>query len=86
MTTMWKHSPSAARSMLSRLGMSNPIVLAPMAGCCTPALVAAVSNAGGAQAQQQQQQPWRKQLVGTLRLLGNWLKNRGIVSQDIAAA
>lgn len=27
--------------------MSNPIVLAPMAGCCTPALVAAVSNAGG---------------------------------------
>jgi nitronate monooxygenase len=30
-----------------RLGLHNPIVLAPMAGVSTPKLVAAVSNAGG---------------------------------------
>ncbi|WP_240738156.1 NAD(P)H-dependent flavin oxidoreductase [Deinococcus fonticola] len=35
-------------SLMERLGLRNPIVLAPMAGgASTPALVAAVSNAGG---------------------------------------
>jgi hypothetical protein len=28
------------------LGMTHPVVLAPMAVCCTPALVAGVSNVG----------------------------------------
>jgi nitronate monooxygenase len=32
---------------LKRLGVAQPLVLAPMAGASTPALVAAVSNAGG---------------------------------------
>lgn len=43
---MWKHTPAASKSLLSTLGMQHPIVLAPMAGVCTPALTAAVSNAG----------------------------------------
>lgn len=34
-------------SFLSRLGMSTPIIQAPMAGVSTPALAAAVTNAGG---------------------------------------
>jgi nitronate monooxygenase len=34
-------------SLLERLGMAHPIVQAPMAGVSTPALAAAVSNAGG---------------------------------------
>ncbi len=33
--------------LLSRLGMAHPIIQAPMAGTSTPALAAAVSNAGG---------------------------------------
>jgi nitronate monooxygenase len=36
-----------ARALLQRLGIDKPIVLAPMAGVGTPALAAAVSNAGG---------------------------------------
>ncbi len=36
-----------ARALLRRLGIDKPIVLAPMAGVGTPALAAAVSNAGG---------------------------------------
>lgn len=35
------------RTLLARLGITNPIILAPMAGTGTPALAAAVSNAGG---------------------------------------
>jgi nitronate monooxygenase len=35
------------RGLLDLLGIDVPIVLAPMAGACTPELVAAVSNAGG---------------------------------------
>jgi nitronate monooxygenase len=38
---------SAANGLLARLGMSTPIIQAPMAGVSTPALAAAVSNAGG---------------------------------------
>jgi nitronate monooxygenase len=38
---------SAHNDLLSRLGMTVPIVLAPMAGVSTPDLVATVSNAGG---------------------------------------
>lgn len=34
-------------SLLTRLGMTCPIIQAPMAGVATPALAAAVSNAGG---------------------------------------
>jgi nitronate monooxygenase len=37
----------AHNDLLSRLGMTVPIVLAPMAGVSTPDLVATVSNAGG---------------------------------------
>lgn len=33
--------------LLSRLGMEHPIIQAPMAGTATPAMAAAVSNAGG---------------------------------------
>jgi len=33
--------------MLNRLGVTLPIVQAPMAGVSTPAMAAAVSNAGG---------------------------------------
>src|SRR3954469_7466832 len=33
--------------LLQRLGLTTPIILAPMAGITTPALAAAVSNAGG---------------------------------------
>jgi nitronate monooxygenase len=36
-----------ARALLSRLGVAHPIIQAPMAGADTPALAAAVSNAGG---------------------------------------
>jgi nitronate monooxygenase len=36
-----------ATQFLSRLNLQHPIVLAPMAGVVTPALAAAVSNAGG---------------------------------------
>ncbi|MDN4571933.1 nitronate monooxygenase [Pandoraea cepalis] len=35
------------RALIERLGLSTPIVQAPMAGTSTPALAAAVSNAGG---------------------------------------
>ncbi|WP_420991696.1 NAD(P)H-dependent flavin oxidoreductase [Cupriavidus sp. 30B13] len=35
------------RSLLSRLGLAVPLIQAPMAGINTPALAAAVSNAGG---------------------------------------
>ncbi|MCP3022722.1 NAD(P)H-dependent flavin oxidoreductase [Cupriavidus basilensis] len=35
------------RTLLSRLGLATPIIQAPMAGVSTPALAAAVSNAGG---------------------------------------
>lgn len=38
---------SAENGLLARLGMSTPIIQAPMAGVSTPALAAAVSNAGG---------------------------------------
>lgn len=34
-------------ALLSRLGIDTPIIQAPMAGVTTPALAAAVSNAGG---------------------------------------
>src|SRR5437868_10256005 len=34
-------------SLLARIGMTTPIVQAPMAGVSTPAMAAAVSNAGG---------------------------------------
>ena len=34
-------------TLLDRLGLALPIVQAPMAGTATPALAAAVSNAGG---------------------------------------
>src|SRR5580692_7052296 len=34
-------------SLLKRLGLELPIIQAPMAGTSTPALAAAVSNAGG---------------------------------------
>ncbi len=34
-------------TLLSLLGIDTPIVQAPMAGVTTPALAAAVSNAGG---------------------------------------
>ena len=38
----------ATNSFLSKLGMENPIILAPLGGGpCTPELVACVSNAGG---------------------------------------
>ncbi|MBV7483972.1 nitronate monooxygenase family protein [Bordetella sp. BOR01] len=36
-----------ARPLMARLGLSTPIIQAPMAGVSTPALAAAVSNAGG---------------------------------------
>ncbi len=38
---------SASHPFLARLGISHPIIQAPMAGTATPALAAAVSNAGG---------------------------------------
>lgn len=38
---------SASRPFLARLGLSLPIIQAPMAGVSTPQLAAAVSNAGG---------------------------------------
>jgi nitronate monooxygenase len=38
---------SASSDFLDRLGIAHPIVQAPMAGVSTPALAAAVSNAGG---------------------------------------
>ncbi len=38
---------SESTSLLSLLGISKPIIQAPMAGVSTPALAAAVSNAGG---------------------------------------
>ncbi|HVE06269.1 MAG TPA: nitronate monooxygenase [Paraburkholderia sp.] len=40
-------SRSANQSLLKLLGISKPIIQAPMAGVSTPALAAAVSNAGG---------------------------------------
>ncbi|MBP0590894.1 nitronate monooxygenase [Paraburkholderia sp. LEh10] len=40
-------NPSEGRRLLSLLGISKPIIQAPMAGVSTPALAAAVSNAGG---------------------------------------
>ncbi|VVE20157.1 Putative monooxygenase [Pandoraea cepalis] len=40
-------SQSRHRALIERLGLSTPIVQAPMAGTSTPALAAAVSNAGG---------------------------------------
>ncbi|MFC4278182.1 NAD(P)H-dependent flavin oxidoreductase [Achromobacter aloeverae] len=40
-------SNSAGASLAARLGLSAPIIQAPMAGTGTPALAAAVSNAGG---------------------------------------
>ena len=45
---MPSQSPSAvAPDLIARLGLSLPIIQAPMAGVSTPALAAAVSNAGG---------------------------------------
>ncbi|MFX5595324.1 nitronate monooxygenase, partial [Acinetobacter baumannii] len=42
------HQPTDRRATLLRtLGIRAPIVQAPMAGVSTPALAAAVSNAGG---------------------------------------
>lgn len=38
---------STSNPLLSRLGLQHPVVQAPMAGTSTPALAAAVSNAGG---------------------------------------
>ncbi|WP_341248769.1 nitronate monooxygenase family protein [Cupriavidus pauculus] len=40
-------STQSLPSFLSRLGISTPIIQAPMAGVSTPALAAAVTNAGG---------------------------------------
>lgn len=40
------HQPDG-RALLRRLGIQQPIIQAPMAGVSTPALAAAVSNAGG---------------------------------------
>ncbi|OZI34894.1 nitronate monooxygenase [Bordetella genomosp. 10] len=40
-------APAAGVSLSARLGLAAPIVQAPMAGTSTPALAAAVSNAGG---------------------------------------
>lgn len=40
-------SSSQPAGLLARLGMTTPIIQAPMAGVSTPALAAAVSNAGG---------------------------------------
>ncbi|CDY78465.1 Enoyl-[acyl-carrier-protein] reductase [FMN] [Caballeronia glathei] len=40
-------SRSEGRSLLDLLGISKPVIQAPMAGVSTPALAAAVSNAGG---------------------------------------
>jgi len=40
-------SASSASIFLNRLGLTSPIIQAPMAGVSTPALAAAVSNAGG---------------------------------------
>jgi len=40
-------STAASRAFTSKVGIQHPIVLAPMAGACTPALVAAVSGNGG---------------------------------------
>src|SRR5690606_9285976 len=40
-------SNPAASTLMSRLGLTTPIIQAPMAGTSTPALAAAVSNAGG---------------------------------------
>src|SRR5690606_35473059 len=40
-------SASTAPSLVQRLGVSTPIIQAPMAGVSTPALAAAVSNARG---------------------------------------
>jgi nitronate monooxygenase len=39
--------PSDNRALLRRLGIARPIIQAPMAGVSTPAMAAAVSNAGG---------------------------------------
>jgi nitronate monooxygenase len=42
------HWPEAIKKFLSRVGIQQPVIQAPMAGgYTTPALVAAVSNAGG---------------------------------------
>ncbi|ALM83028.1 nitronate monooxygenase family protein [Bordetella sp. N] len=40
-------TPVAGASLAARLGLTAPIIQAPMAGTSTPALAAAVSNAGG---------------------------------------
>jgi nitronate monooxygenase len=40
-------NPTDNRSLLRTLGITKPIIQAPMAGVTTPALAAAVSNAGG---------------------------------------
>ncbi|AJP59652.1 2-nitropropane dioxygenase [Pandoraea vervacti] len=40
-------SQSRNRALVERLGLQTPIIQAPMAGTSTPALAAAVSNAGG---------------------------------------
>ncbi|MGU7770434.1 NAD(P)H-dependent flavin oxidoreductase [Burkholderia sp. MR1-5-21] len=40
-------NPSDSRTLLHKLGIRAPIIQAPMAGVSTPALAAAVSNAGG---------------------------------------
>lgn len=41
------HQTRACSAFMTRLGVQQPIVLAPMAGVCTPPLTAAVSNEGG---------------------------------------
>ncbi|WP_233236801.1 nitronate monooxygenase family protein [Bordetella sp. LUAb4] len=40
-------APAAGATLSARLGLTAPIIQAPMAGTATPALAAAVSNAGG---------------------------------------
>jgi nitronate monooxygenase len=40
-------TPSRSRALIERFGLLTPIIQAPMAGTSTPALAAAVSNAGG---------------------------------------
>lgn len=42
-----EHPPLQSPDLLQRLGLSIPVFQAPMAGVATPALAAAVSNAGG---------------------------------------
>src|SRR5690606_21924912 len=42
-----QQGPEGTMDVIARLGMQVPVIQAPMAGVSTPALAAAVSNAGG---------------------------------------